>query len=301
MKRRNFLKITLPLTLTGVLQAKAETGEAPQLTFGVIADPQYADQPTSGSRHYRKSVGKLKESVNNLNKQPLDFVVTLGDVIDKDLASFDTMMPIYEKLKAPHRLVLGNHDLTVADEDKSKVMKTMGMKQPYYSEVRGMWRMIYLDGTDVSTFRYPKNDPRTVAAKKLRAELQREKVKQAAPWNGALGEAQMLWLKKELEASKSKGQQVIVFCHYPACPAGDGHNLWNAEEVVDLLSAYPQVAAYMNGHNHKGNYAHHKGCHYVNFKGMVETEDKSAYAVVRCFSDRIEIDGIGTEPDRKLP
>jgi manganese-dependent ADP-ribose/CDP-alcohol diphosphatase len=299
MIRRKFLKITLPLTLTGGLQAKSV--RKPELSFGVIADPQYADQPAGGSRFYRESVGKLKESVNQLNKQSLDFVVTLGDVIDKDFKSFDTMMPLYEKLDAPHRLVLGNHDFAVADDDKSKVMHAMGMKQPYYSEVREGWRLIYLDGTDVSIFRHPENDAQTVAAMKLYKELKQKKVRQAVPWNGALGDAQMRWLKKELEASKLAGQQVIVFNHYPVCPTGDGHNLWNAEEVVNLLSAYPNVAAYMNGHNHKGNYAHHKGCHYVNFKGMVETENTSAYAVVRCFADRIEIDGIGAEPDRKLP
>mgnify|MGYP001824694015 CR=1 FL=1 len=304
MKRRTFLKITLPLTLTGRLQAKSadstQSGGSPQLSFGVIADPQYADQPTRGSRYYRQSVGKLKESIDQLNKQSLDFVVTLGDVIDKDIKSFDAMMPLYQKLDAPHRLVLGNHDFAVADDDKAKVMPAMGMKQPYYSEVRGMWRLIYLDGTDVSVFRHPKNDARTAAAVKWFQELKQQKVSQARPWNGGLGDAQMRWLKEELEASKSAGQQVIVFNHYPVCPAGDGHNLWNAEEVVKLLSAYPLVAAYMNGHNHKGNYAHHKGCHYVNLKGMVETEHTSAYAVVRCFADRIEIDGIGTEPDRKL-
>jgi len=298
MKRRQFIKITLPLALTGNLQAKPE-GQ-PNLSFGVIADPQYADQPVRGSRHYRQSVTKLKESINALNKQSLDFVVTLGDVIDKDFASFDTMMPIYRKLKAPHRLVLGNHDFAVADDDKPKVMHAMGMKQAYYSEVHGTWRLIYLDGTDLSTFRYPKEDAKTVAAKKMLQGLKQKKVKQARPWNGAIGKTQMLWIKKELDAAKSAGQKVIVFNHYPACPEGDGHNLWNAEELVKLLSKYSNVAAYMNGHNHKGNYAEHKGCHYVNFKGMVETKDTSAYAVVRCYPDRIEIDGFDSEPDRKL-
>lgn len=57
-----------------------------------------------------------------------------------------------------------------------------------------------------------------------------------------------------------------------------------------MAEVWINVAAYMSGHNHKGNYAHHKGCHYINFKGMVETETTSAYAVVRCFADRIAIE-----------
>ena len=56
----------------------------------------------------------------------------------------------------------------------------------------------------------------------------------------------------------------------------------------------------MNGHNHKGNYAVQKGTHYVNFKGMVETETESAYAIVSCYSDRVEIEGFGLEPHRVL-
>ena len=31
---------------------------------------------------------------------------------------------------------------------------------------------------------------------------------------------------------------------------------------------------------------------------MVETKDKSAVAVVRCYAGRIEVDGYETEPDR---
>jgi hypothetical protein len=110
----------------------------------------------------------------------------------------------------------------------------------------------------------------------------------------------MAWLKTELEAANSKGQRVILFNHYPVIPIGDVHNLWNAEELVSLLGKYDNVAAYMNGHNHAGNYGTHAGCHYVNFKGMVETENQTAYGIVRCFSDRLEIEGSGLEPDREL-
>jgi len=305
MKRRQFLKLSLPISLPLVMAGRGDAqsvqaDEQPSLTFGVIADPQYADYPAKGTRYYRNSIRKLQVAIKELNQQPLDFVVTLGDVIDRDFASFKAIMPLYDALKSPHRLVLGNHDFSVADEDKHRVMAAMGMKKNYYSEVRGDWRMIYLDGTEVSTFRYPKDDTRTAAAEQLLQKLKKSAVPQAAPWNEAIGKKQMAWLKQELDAAKVMRQRVIVFNHYPACPQGDAHNLWNADEVVELIAGYPHVAAYMNGHNHVGNYAEHKGCHYVNFKGMVETENTSAYAIVKCFDDRIEIDGIGAEPDREL-
>jgi hypothetical protein len=33
---------------------------------------------------------------------------------------------------------------------------------------------------------------------------------------------------------------------------------------------------------------------------MVETEKETAYAVVKCYPDRLEIEGCGLEPDRSL-
>lgn len=48
MKRRNFLKITLPLALAG--KASAAPATEPDLTFGVIADPQYADADSKWGR-----------------------------------------------------------------------------------------------------------------------------------------------------------------------------------------------------------------------------------------------------------
>jgi 3',5'-cyclic AMP phosphodiesterase CpdA len=298
MDRRNFLKCTLPLAFSGT--SSAASSNTPELTFGVIADPQYADQDTRGSRFYRNSLGKLESAIKELNQLPLDFVITLGDIIDTDFASFAKIMPLYDKLRAPSRFVPGNHDFDVADADKAKVLAALRMKKPYESKVHEGWRTISLDGTEVSTFRQPANDPRTQVATELLKKFRSEKRRQAASWNAAMASTQLAWLESELDAAKAKNQRAILFNHYPILPANDPHNLWNAEELVDLLARYDHIAAYMNGHNHKGNYATHHGCHYVNLKGMVETESKSAYAVVRCFADRIEIDGLGTEPDRKL-
>ncbi|MDA0766395.1 MAG: metallophosphoesterase [Verrucomicrobia bacterium] len=298
MKRRNFLRITLPLTVAGHL--RAEPAETPELLFGVIADPQYADQNARGSRFYRNSPGKLKTAIEDLNKEPLKFVVTLGDIIDNKLKSFGDIMPLYENLRAPRRFILGNHDFAVDDVDKDKILPALNMEKPYSREDHGKWAFLYLDGTDISTWRQPKDDPRTAEASALLKKLAAEKLPQAQSWNAAIGAEQMAWIKKELETAKAAGQRVIVFNHFPVIPANAGHNLWNDRELVALFEQYDHIAAYMNGHNHAGNYGTHHGCHYVNFKGMVETSDKTAYGIVRCYPDRLEIDGFGNEPDRNL-
>lgn len=298
MHRRKFIKITIPLALApGVTAGKHDR---PEFSYGVIADPQYADYPAKGSRHYRRSLGKLKTCILELNRHALDGVVTLGDVIDRDFKSFSQIMPIYAGLKVPHKIVLGNHDFSVADQDKAKVLGALGLKVAYRSEVHGRWRFIYLDGTEVSVFRYLKSDPRTLEARAMMARLRAAGAAQAVAWNGGVSAQQLTWLRRELETSKVANQKVVICCHFPVQPNGDGHNLWNASELVTLIEAYPNVVAFMNGHNHRGSYHLHKGCHFLNFKGMVETENQTAYSVVRGFSDRIEIDGYGTESDRRL-
>ncbi len=56
----------------------------------------------------------------------------------------------------------------------------------------------------------------------------------------------------------------------------------------------------MDVHNRSGYYGTQAQCHYVNFKGMVGTEKDKVLAVVKCFQDRLEIEGFGLEPDRSL-
>lgn len=297
MKRRTFLKITLPLASSGLVGAAEES--KPELSFGVIADPQYADIEPTGTRFYRNSLNKLGACVEELNKQELSFVTTLGDLIDRDLASFDAVMPIYDKLLHPHIPVCGNHDFFVADGDKAKVLGKMKLQKPYDSKSIAGWRLIFLDGMDISVLRQPSGDPATGAAQKYMAELKQKGVKQAQVWNGGIGVEQMAWLEKELDAARVAKQRVILFNHFPVFPENI-HNLWNAEELVSLISKHKHVVAYMNGHLHTGNYIAHQGCHFMNFKGMVETEDQTAYAIVHCFPDRIEIQGYGLEAPRKL-
>lgn len=292
------MKITLPLAVAG--KAAAAPATEPDLTFAVIADPQYADAEPKWGRFYRNSLAKLEDAVAALNQHPLEFTATVGDLIDRDFASFKAIMPIYAKLKQPHFPVCGNHDFEVEDADKAKVLTTMGLEKAHYSVTRKKWRFVFLDGTDIGVWRHPADDPRTQAAKAMLEEIRASGIPNAQPWNAAIGAEQMEWLESELVAARAAGERVILFCHYPVFPAGDPHNLWNAAELVALLEKHEHVAAYMNGHNHAGNYGKHGSCHYVNFKGMVETEKETAYSIVRCFPDRIEIEGLGLEPDRKL-
>jgi len=241
MKRRTFIKITLPVALTGY--AHGDGSDKPELSFGVIADPQYADMDPGGSRFYRNSLAKMKLAVVELNKHDLEFVTTLGDVIDRDINSFNDIMPIYKTLKAPRRFVLGNHDFTVDDKDKGSVLGHLDMKKSYHSETKGDWHFIYLDGNDVSPYRHPKDSDETKAARERLKLMKAKKLKQAKPYSGAVGADQLKWFAAELDKAKATKKRVIVFNHFPVFPLNDGYNLWNDKDVVTLIAKYPNVVA----------------------------------------------------------
>jgi predicted phosphodiesterase len=266
-----------------------------KFSFGAIADCQYCAGPNRGSRHYASSAGKLKECVAELNKHDLEFVIHLGDFIDRDYSSFDKVLPIYQSLQMPAYHALGNHDFDVADELKGKVVERMGMKSKYYEFSVEDWRFIVLDGNDVSFHAYPKNSPKYKDAERY----YRENKIRSPRWNGAVGSEQVAWLRKILQKAEKQKEKVAVFCHFPVYPA-DPHNLWNAGEIISLLEEFSCVKAYINGHNHKGKYGQKNGIHYLTLKGMVETE-MNAYSIIRVHQGKLKVTGYGREPDRVLP
>lgn len=113
-----------------------------------------------------------------------------------------------------------------------------------------------------------------------------------------MGQQQLKWLREQLDEAGSKNEKVILFSHFPVYPE-DKHNLWNDMELISTIEKYSCVKAYINGHNHHGNYGMKEGIHYLTFKGMVDTEQTS-YAVIHLKSNSLEVEGYGREESRQL-
>ncbi len=278
---------------------EGEAGKKPDFSFAVIADVQYCDHEASGSRFYRQSPEKLERCVRDLNTRDLAFVIQLGDFIDRDLSSFDKVLPIFDELEAPRHHVLGNHEYSVLPEEKENVPRKLGLPVRYYDFARGSWRFVVLDGNDLSFHATAAGEGRHEEAKALFQKVKTEGRPQAMTWNGGVGEKQLAWLEGVLARAEAAKEKVIVFCHFPLHPP-NVHNLWNCAELIEVIESSRCVAAYMNGHNHHGNYAGMAGVHYITFHGMVETEKETAYAIVEVYADYLKIIGIGREPSRLL-
>ncbi|ANL45952.1 metallophosphoesterase domain-containing protein [Rhizobium phaseoli] len=273
----------------------------PVFRFGIIADPQYAAIPPHAAmdRYYANSLAKVAEAIEVFNGRELSFVMTLGDVIDRSFQSFDDILPVYERLRHEALFLLGNHDFSVSAGHLSEVAARLGMPSPYYSFSRHGWRFIVLDGNEVSTFAPPEGHPHRALAAQILAALEAKGARNAHRWNAALSDAQFAWLGDQIAAAAAAGEKVIVMNHYPVHPPSE-HGMWDSERIVALLASHDNVVAYLNGHDHVGNYGKAGGCHFVNFKGVVDTERENAFAIVEVHTDHIDIRGFGREESRTL-
>ncbi|MEI6456228.1 MAG: metallophosphoesterase [bacterium] len=267
------------------------------LRIGILTDCQYCDCPSGETRYYPLSLQKLDSCINDMNGQNLDAIFHLGDMIDHDFASYDSVLPRFRKFHPPLSLVYGNHDYIVQEKYKVLVPEKTGLGKGYYSRDIGTWRFIVLNGNDLSylaSVDKKQKEERSDLILGLISGLRSNMM----PWNGGIGSIQMTWFEKLLKEADSLGRKVIVICHFPVYPFG-WYNLWNDRTLVDLMTQHPSMKAYFNGHYHMGNYGCFNGIHFINFKGMVQTKANS-YAIVTLTADSILVEGKGREMDRRL-
>jgi len=269
-------KLLVVLILTVWFVPLADWGaNATSVVFGVVADIQYGDKDSVGSRNYRKSLQKLPECVEAFNARPLDFVIELGDLVDgyadnrgRSIRDLDAILPLLGKLRAPLYCVVGNHCVKVG---RTELLKRLKLEKACYDfslpKAPG-WRFIVLDGTD--------------------------------PKEGEIGLVQQIWLRETLQRAQQEGQRVICFCHYPLLHSfGAGGGIKNVEPIAAILKDFPCVAGWFCGHYHPGGYVEKGGVHYVTFKGMIEAGG-NAFAVVELTPGMIHIQGFGEESSRDL-
>ncbi len=297
IKIRFWLLLIICLTYFGKCESFEEIFYSePILKIGLVADPQYENINPYVNRYPKETFWKLKEAIDTFNSKKVDFVQTLGDVINMNWTSFDSILPIYKYLNTSivNYHLLGNHEFYIEKQFMTQLLNKLHMPANYYSFSKNGWRFIVLDGTEYAFFSLPLYpDHEKLLYEYWESVISSNKY----DCNGAIGPEQQAWLKARLDSSILNHEKVIIFCHFPIISsAGTSLNLFNDYQIVSLIDKYPCVIAYINGHNHLGNYVTASNIRYITLKGMVETPQNS-FAILNIYKNYILLKGFGNQED----
>jgi len=262
--RRDFLKAST--AIVAGLSFKASTAYAdikndrnkPVIRFGIVTDPHYADADIKGSRYYRDSKTKMKQCVEFMNNEKVDFLIEIGDFKDNSssqsesstLEYLSTIEKIFTQFNGPRYHVLGNHDMdSISKQQFLAQIENTGINKTrsYYSFDSNEIHFVVMDAnyTDDGSD-YDHGD---------------------FVWTDVnIPENQLDWLKQDLAETNTP---VIVFVHQRLDGTGSVF-VNNAEQVRQILQQSRKVLTVFQGHHHEGGYSSVENIHYYTLKAMVE-------------------------------
>lgn len=295
LSRRRFLGIT-GISVSGLILAPellAMQAEKPLLRFGMFSDIHYAERDPSRNRFFRQSLTKVKEAVDFMNQEKVDFVIELGDFKDQDetpneantLKYLTDIETTFQKFEGPTYHVLGNHDMDgISKQQFLERVENTGISsaKSYYSFNMNGLHFIVLDGNFTKDeIAYDHGN---------------------FSWNDALvSKEQITWLEEDLKANEFP---VIVFIHQMLEESkGVNYAVKNAPQVRSVLEKSGKVICVFEGHVHEEIYKQINGIHYYSVNAVVDGDgaENSAYMIVSVFKDhRLSIDGFQRASDREL-
>ena len=146
---------------------------------GIVSDVQYADIKDGHSflgvpRYYRASLDGLRRAVLGWQAQNVDFGIQFGDLIDgfnpKDQSevAMKTVLDEFALLQKPVYHMIGNHCLyNLSRQRLNEVLGIQGVNSYYSFSPHKAWRLVVLDGYDVSMLGWPDSHPLHAQAKAI--------------------------------------------------------------------------------------------------------------------------------------
>lgn len=174
------------------------------------------------------------------------------------------------------------------------------------------WRFVALDGYDVSIIGASSEKNKDLATRLLRDnnhndlnvsggwfnDLPRDKHRWV-PYNGGIGVEQLKWIEQLLIGTEKRNERVAFFCHQPIfSPDRPKCLVWNAEEILSLLTSYSHVSLWMAGHDHGGmHYLDDFGIRHLVPPAPIECDlGEKAYGLIDVYDDHLMMNWVGKKP-----
>lgn len=291
MKSLQKLVILLLVWVLSNIYSACGQNPTTSIRFGIIADVQYGDCDTHGNRYYRNSLRKLEDCITELNHQNVHFVVTLGDLVDRNPADLRPVTHCLKKSKAKVYNTTGNHDYKGITNNK-KLFRQLNMPSEYYSFKKENWWFVFLNTNEIASYSNIGGSAKEKELVMMQNRIKARKRSNNQNWNGGISIQQLEWLGKLLQSAQKKGENVLIFSHHPLYPA-TAFSALNDQEILDMLSAYSCVKCVISGHHHEGAFAYYREIPCITTEGMIETQDENAYGIVEITGNELKLTGYG--------
>lgn len=246
-------KLFNSLIATALLFSASIACEAKTVTFAVASGTQYSAETNPANKNYTLGSKVLRGFVDRVNENEYDFVVFLGDNIDKsNTKNLYSFLNAIKNIKTPYYLVMGDQD----------VHKISGLsKQDYLQAV--IENSKYQTKKENSYVFYPNKELMVIVL---------DNVSSAMPsTHGAFTEKTLKWLDTTL--IKNKKKKVIIFQHVPYVEPYEkySHSLLEKTDYAAIIRRHTNVLAIISGHyNQDYMIKDEKGLYHITAPAMVE-------------------------------
>lgn len=228
MKIKNLL-LAIPVftAILAVSSCFASPVFAKTLNFAVASDVHYTQK---GNDNAQKA---LNGFVTRMNENNYDFVIFLGDNIDKSKQeNLESFLSVTKKIKSPYYFVLGDKDAHkisgIEKKDYLAQAAKTNRRQPkdkssYYFQPDSQIMVVVLDNVSSGM-------PTT---------------------HGVFTQQTLLWLDEIL--TKNANKKVIIFQHVPYIQPyeKESHELLSPNDFRAVLSRHDNIISVISGHYHK--------------------------------------------------
>lgn len=227
------------------------------MKIGIFTDSHYSSaEITCGRRYNSKSLAKIKKAFEYFNGEGCDFVICLGDLIDREdehKKATDNLMKVSEVINNSDiktYVIMGNHDAFEFESDEFySILGEDCRPENIYKDNKNI---IFIDAC------YFKNGTHYRPGD--------------SDWTDTFYPETDL-LEKTLD--KVSGN-TYVFMHQNISPSiRADHRLYNDGYIREILERSNKVSMVIQGHFHEGEESVHNGIKYKTYPAMCENEEYS--------------------------
>ena len=309
----------------------------PLAVIGLLGGTEYADfddETGREPRRFRHSLEVMKRAVQYWKvKGPAACVIHLGNLlaaenasVEKQWTALETFEEVRVRASTPWHFAPGvaDHECfgSAGPSNRGAINVAAalrpsrddgGAERSYYAffPCEG-WRVVVLDAFDVSLLAPHGSDAHAAALELLRTQNPNPpdapdplaglagEARRFGPSGGGIGALQLQWLSAQLSVAEAANERMVVVSHLTVATGNPQHLLFNHEEVLEKLEAYPGVvAAVVSMGDGEGAYERTRsGIHLLQPCDACHREvNEDAYGALTLYADKMRLEMVGALPN----